>query len=464
MSVPAQQPATVPAADPAPPRLTAHNGAAAVPATLQVEGGVALCGEVTVGGSKNEVLPALCASLLTGGPVVLHNVPRLLDVEVLLQILTHMGARVSWTGPHTVCVQARALVTDKVPELLGRRLRASVLLAGPLLARLGRVQLPLPGGDAIGRRRLDVHTQGLTAMGARLWLDGTLTLSGRPVGADLFLDEPSVTGTENLLMAAVLARGTTVIRHAAQEPHVQGLCRMLQGMGARIRGVGTGTLSVEGVSALHGVEHTVGPDMLEAVTLAAAGLMTRGRVAVRGIQGSQLRGVQAVWRKLGARLTLVGSDVMEVDGRAARAAYPEVLGGTPRVDDGPWPAFPTDLMSVTLALATQGHGNVLFFEKMYDGRLLFTEQLGGMGAQIILCDPHRAVVCGPSRLVGRNLRCPDVRAGVALLLAALCAHGQSTLTDIHHVDRGHAGLEDRLAALGAHVQRVPPGGALAAKG
>lgn len=423
--------------------------------TLEIQGGVPLCGTLHISGAKNEVLPCLAATLLSAEPVTLHNVPPLLDVEVMLAILESLGATVERLGEGTVRVTSGERVGSVVPGALGSRLRASLLLAGPLLGRTGEAVLPLPGGDAIGKRRLDAHILGLEALGTvtRLEENGLRMLAPSLVGADVFLDEPSVTGTENVLMAAVLANGRTVLSNAAAEPHVAGLARMLVGMGAHIGGVGSSTLVVDGVGALHSAEHTVGPDLLEAGSWAAAAVITRGDLTLHGVRAEEAPVLLRVLRRLGAMAEHQGN-TLRVAAPGVPHVVPDMMGGIPKVDDGPWPQFPTDLMSVMLTAATQCEGPVLFFEKMYDGRMAFTEQLAGMGARLFPCDPHRVLVCGASPLKAARLHATDVRAGMSMVLAALGAEGTSTVSDMHHVDRGYAMLEDKLSRVGARVRRV----------
>ena len=421
-----------------------------------IEGGHRLEGTYRPSGSKNEVLPVLAATLLTDQPVVLHNVPRIADVEVMLELLEALGARVAWRDRHSVEVHAASVVSGEVPASLSRRLRASILLAGPLLARTGRVVLPPPGGDVIGRRRLDTHFLGFEALGAQFSLgeEAFLVEASTLVGADLFLDEPSVTGTENLIMAAVLARGRTVLRNAACEPHVQGLCRMLQRLGARIEGLGTNTLVIDGVKSLWGGEHRIGSDYLEIGSLIGLAAMTGSRLRIEDAVADDLRMIHLVFQRLGVDFPC-SDGVIEVPSEQRMEIRPDLGNQIPRIDDAPWPMFPTDMMSIAITVATQARGTVLFFEKMFDGRMFFTDSLVGMGARIILCDPHRVVVTGPAPLMGATLESPDVRAGMALLLASLAAKGRSTIYNIRHIDRGYERIEEKLQALGARIERHP---------
>ncbi len=422
--------------------------------SLRVEGGHVLGGSIAISGSKNEILPVLAATLLTDRPVTLHNVPRIRDVLVLCELLERMGCRVAWEGSNTVTVHALRLHGPTPPADLCQKLRASILLAGPLLARLGEVHLAPPGGDVIGRRRLDTHVLGLTALGATVDVDGSLHLKASTLtGADIFLDEPSVTATENILMAAVLARGTTMLRNAACEPHVQGLCRMLCSMGARIGGIGTNTLTIEGSKALWGCSHTIGPDALEAASYIGLAAVTHSALTLTNVNPADLCSARLVYGRLGITFNTTGS-TLTVPANQELAVRPELFHGMPKIDDGPWPAFPTDMMSVAITVATQCQGSILFFEKMYDGRMFFTDSLCNMGARITLCDPHRVVVSGKAPLHGATLESPDVRAGMALLVAALCAQGTSTIHHVHHIDRGYERVEEKLRAVGARLERL----------
>jgi len=420
-----------------------------------IEGGHRLEGTVRASGSKNEALPVLAATLLSDQPITLHNVPRIEDVLVLLEIIEAIGGTATWTGENTVVVNNRGVANGAVPMELCRKLRASILLAGPLLARFGEVELPPPGGDVIGRRRLDTHFLGLQALGAVIEADGTFRLSAdRLDAADIFLDEPSVTGTENIVMAAVLARGTTTIRNAACEPHVQGLCTMLNTLGARIEGVGTNTLVIHGTKGLWGGEHTIGPDYLEVGSYIGLAAMTGSAIRIEGARRSDLRMIGLVFQKLGVDLNVL-DDAVVVPGDQKPRIRNDFMNQIPKIDDAPWPMFPTDMMSIAITTATQCDGTVMFFEKMFDGRMFFTDSLVGMGARIILCDPHRVVVTGPSPLVGASLSSPDVRAGMSLLLATLAARGRSTIYNIRHIDRGYERVEQKLLALGARIERTP---------
>lgn len=418
-----------------------------------VEGGHRLSGKVRPSGSKNEALPVIAATVLCAQPVVLHNVPHIADVLVMLDILAVMGAKVDWTGPNTVTIDCGSLCSWKLPPELCDKLRASILLAGPLLARFGKVVLPPPGGDVIGRRRLDTHFLGLAALGAKIHIDEIFQIDVAELkGADIFLDEPSVTGTENVLMAAVRARGQTTIRNAACEPHIQGLCRMLNAMGAHIQGIGTNALVIEGVDALTGTEHRVGPDYLEIGSLVGLAAVTGSEFTIEDCVAEDLRMIQIVFEKLGVGFEQHKGHIKVPAGQAL-TIQSDFLGHIPQIADAPWPMFPTDMMSIAITIATQAAGTVLFFEKMFDGRMFFTDSLVSMGAKIILCDPHRVVVTGPSRLMGTTIQSPDVRAGMAMLIAALCAQGKSTIYNVRQIDRGYERIDEKLCALGARIER-----------
>ena len=421
---------------------------------FEIEGGAPLSGRIQVSGNKNEALPAIACSLLTDEPVILDNVPDILDVRVMLDILVELGSDVSWLGPHKVRIHNATLKTTSIPTELAKRVRASILFAGPMLGRAKDVDLPPPGGDVIGRRRLDTHFTGLQQLGVRF--DFGATFRGRTTeltGADIFLDEASVTATENLLMAAAAAKGTTVLRNAACEPHVQGIASMLRKMGANITGDGSNCVTIEGVPKLGGCEHRIGPDYLEVGSLIGLAAVTGGELWIENVEPAHLRMVMMVFDRLGVRSELIGNDLL-IPGRQELEVRRDMAGHVPKIDDAPWPQFPTDLMSIAITVATQSRGTVLFFEKMFEGRMFFVDALIGMGAQIILCDPHRVVVVGPSQLYGSRLESPDVRAGMSLLIAALCARGRSRIYNIRQIDRGYERIDEKLRALGARIERV----------
>ncbi len=419
-----------------------------------VEGGHPLDGTVRPAGNKNAALPALAATLLTTRPVTLENVPRIKDVEALVEILRALGAEVSWEEANVVVVDAGQVDEVRPPRALAERIRASILLAGPLLARFGRVLLPPPGGDVIGRRRLDTHFMALAALGAETRLGREFEIRARNLrGASMFLDEPSVTGTENAVMAAVLARGRTRIRNAAAEPHVQDLCRLLNAMGARVRGIGTHVLDIEGVEELGGARYRIGADHIEIGSFIGLAAVTRSDLTIEGVPLEHLDSTLQGFRRLGVDCE-PENGALVVRGARAPVVRSDAFGHVPKIDDGPWPAFPADLTSIALVTATQCRGTVLVYEKMFESRMFFTDKLVAMGARIILCDPHRAVVVGPAELRGERLESPDIRAGMAILLAALAARGTSEIRNVAQIERGYERIDERLRRLGAHIERV----------
>jgi UDP-N-acetylglucosamine 1-carboxyvinyltransferase len=418
-----------------------------------IEGGKKLKGSVRPSGSKNEALPVLAACLLTAEPVVLKNVPDIADVRVMLEVLATLGTEVERLAPDTWRLTTPKVATPTLDVALCTRIRASILFAGPMLARLGRVELPPPGGDVIGRRRVDTHFMGLEALGGRFEAGDRYVLVAESLqGTEIFLDEQSVTATENIVMAAALARGTTTILNAASEPHVQGLCRMLVSMGAEISGIGTNTLRVTGARRLHGTTHTIGPDYLEIGSFIGLAAVTDSDVTITDVRPDELRMILHTFERLGVKLEVGESTVRVAPGQTLKVRR-DLHGAIPRIDDAPWPQFPTDLMSIVITVATQCDGTVLFFEKMFEGRMFFTDSLIAMGASIILCDPHRVVVVGPSQLYGTQLESPDVRAGMALLIASLAAKGTSTIYNIRQIDRGYERVDEKLRALGADIRR-----------
>jgi UDP-N-acetylglucosamine 1-carboxyvinyltransferase len=413
-----------------------------------------LHGTVTPAGNKNAALPTLAATLLADGPCELDNVPRIRDVETMLAILADLGCRVEWTAPNTVVVDSRGAQPKPLDPRLCTRIRASILLAGPMLARFGKVTLPPPGGDVIGRRRVDTHFLALEALGAEVDVGGDYSLEARHlVGADVFLDEPSVTGTENALMAAVAAKGRTVFRNAAAEPHVQDLARFLVAMGASIEGIGSNMYVVEGGRPLTGARYTIGPDHIEIGSFIGLAAVTNGHLLIDGVRGEDLRATLMGFDRLSIRPRLDGTR-LHVDANQERRIRPDLGGHVPKLEDGPWPAFPADVLSTTIVAATQCEGLVLIFEKMFESRLFFVDKLIGMGARIVLCDPHRAVISGPSPLKGGVVESPDIRAGMAMLLAALAAEGTSIIHNIGQIERGYERIDERLRALGADIERL----------
>ncbi len=421
-----------------------------------IEGGHRLTGDVTPAGNKNAALPLLAAVLLTEGEVVLRNVPRIGDVGTMLQLLQEMGVRVEGSGA-TVTLCARDASFGQMKPDLFQQIRGSMLLAGPLLGRFGRAVIPIPGGDRIGRRRVDTHIMALEALGAKCEFnnkDFTMSANGGLRGADILLDEASVTGTENAVMAAVYAKGTTVIRNAACEPHVQDLCEMLNCVGAQIAGVGTNTLTIQGVDKLANGDFTISPDYLEVGSFLGLGAVTRGEIRIHGVQPEHMRMINWTFReRLGVNMRMEGNTLVVADEQDLQIR--EDLGGAvPKIDDAPWPQFPADLMSIALIVATQAKGTVLIHEKMFESRLYFVDKLIAMGAKIILCDPHRAVIVGPSTLYGAEMASPDIRAGMALLIAALAAKGTSTIQNVGQIDRGYQDIDTKLQSLGARLERV----------
>jgi UDP-N-acetylglucosamine 1-carboxyvinyltransferase len=422
---------------------------------LVIEGGVPLSGTVVPAGNKNAALPLLAACLLTDQQVVLHNVPRIRDTEALMVLLEDLGVKVDRRDGNTVALQADAVTKTDVEPALAERIRASFLVAGPLLARFGEALLPPPGGDVIGRRRLDPHLDAFRALGAHVEHERDIRLRAPDGGlkaCDFFMDEPSVMGTENALMAAALTPGSSVIRNAASEPHVQDLARLLTRMGAAIEGIGSNVMHVHGLAKLGGCEHRVSPDHIEIASFMALAGVTGGELRIPDCVPEDLRMIRLVFQRLGLRSELDGQDVI-VPGDQKLVVQRDAGGHQSKVEDGPWPAFPADLTSIALALATQSEGTVLIFEKMFENRLIFTDKLVNMGAHIILCDPHRAVISGPTRLRGERLESPDIRAGMAMLIAALCADGVSEIGNVRQIDRGYERIDERLAALGARIER-----------
>jgi UDP-N-acetylglucosamine 1-carboxyvinyltransferase len=420
-----------------------------------IQGGAPLSGTVTPAGNKNAALPLLASCLLTAEPVVLHNVPRIRDVEAMIELLADLGVKVERQGENTVRLQADEVSRTEVDPVLAERIRASFLVAGPLLARFGSALLPPPGGDVIGRRRLDPHLDAFRALGAHVehGRDIRVSANGGLRAVDFFMDEPSVMGTENALMAAALTPGTSVVRNAASEPHVQDLARMLNRMGAAIEGIGSNVMHVHGRSELGGCEHSVAPDHIEIASFMALAGVTGGELRIRDCVPDDLRMIRLVFNRLGLRSELDGDDVL-VPGDQELVVQRDAGNYQSKVEDGPWPAFPADLTSIAVALATQAEGSVLIFEKMFENRLFFVDKLINMGAEITICDPHRAIVIGPRRLRGERLESPDIRAGMAMLIAALCAEGESEIGNVRQIDRGYERIDERLRGLGAKVERV----------
>jgi UDP-N-acetylglucosamine 1-carboxyvinyltransferase len=426
----------------------------AVTESFLIDGGVPLGGTVRAAGNKNGVLPVLAACVLTDEPVELVNVPRIRDVDTMLALLADLGADVDWIGANEVRIHAADVRKSQLDVELCSRMRASFLLAGPLLVRSGAVLVPPPGGDVIGRRRLDPHVHALRALGAEIDLNGGYDMRTDGLrGASIFLDEASVMATENTVMAAVLTPGTTVVGNAACEPHVQDLCRFLCTLGARIEGIESNVLRIEGVDRLHGGTWRIGPDHVEVASFIGLAAVTGGDVTIEDVVPADLVSVLPTFARLGVRVEL-GDDFVRVPAGQVLEVEDDIGGHIPKIEDGPWPAFPSDCTSVALTVATQARGTVLLFEKMFENRLFFTDKLVSMGARIILCDPHRAVVTGPSRLRGQRMESPDIRAGMAMLIASLCAEGESTIGAVHQIDKGYERIDERLRALGARIERI----------
>ena len=419
-----------------------------------IEGARPLSGSIRAAGNKNAALPIVAACLLTDGPVTLTNVPAITDAETMLDLAADLGADVERLGGGEVRITGAGISKFELDEELCSRIRASILFAGPLLARQGQAVIPPPGGDVIGRRRLDTHIHALTQLGADISTRRSIACGRRAcVGRPIFLDEASVTGTENVVMAAVLAQGETLIGNAASEPHVQDLCRFLVSLGAEIEGIGSNVLRIRGVDELHGGEWRICPDHIEVASFVGLAAVTEGEVVIEDVVAEDLVAIWPAFERLGVSWEISGSSV-RVPGGQQLAIQDDIGSQIPKIEDGPWPAFPADLTSIALAVATQAEGTVLIFEKMFENRLFFVDKLVNMGARIILCDPHRAVVNGPARLYGERMESPDIRAGMAMLIASLCAEGTSTIGNIGQIDRGYERIDERLRAVGAHIERT----------
>ncbi len=421
-----------------------------------IQGGVPLSGEITAAGNKNAALPILAACLLTEEDVVIANVPRIRDTEAQIALLAKLGVEVEWAEANTVRLCAKNVTDTTLDEDLSAAIRASFLMAGPLLARFGEVHMPPPGGDFIGRRRLDAHLDAFRELGARVGGQRWIELTAPPGGlraTEIFMDEPSVMGTENALMAAALTPGETTIYNAASEPHVQDLARLLVKMGAPVSGIGSNVMVISGRDRLGGADHTVTPDHIEIASFMALAAATGGELRIHDVEPVDLLMIRRQFRRLGFQSVIEGRDVIVPPEQNLRVQA-DAGGAIPKIEDGPWPAFPADLTSIALALATQAEGEILIFEKMFENRLFFVDKLVAMGARITLCDPHRAIVSGPARLHGERVDSPDIRAGMAMLIAALAAEGTSHIGNIRQIDRGYEDIDTRLKALGAHIERV----------
>ena len=419
-----------------------------------IEGGRPLNGHVRAAGNKNGALPILAATLLATEPVTLHNVPRIRDVETMCELLADVGAEVQWTGSNDLYVDSSGASKTDLDEELCSRIRASFLLAGPLLARFGRASVPPPGGDVIGRRRLDPHIHALAELGTEVDINGRYDMRTDGLrGRAIFLDEASVMATENAVMAASIAAGETIIGNAACEPHVQDLCRFLGSLGARIEGVGSNVLRIEGVQRLGGGDWRIAPEHIEVASFIGLAAVTGGDVTIDDIEPADLVPILPAFARLGVRVEVEGSSVHVPPGQEL-VIRDDIGDQIPKIEDGPWPAFPADLTSIALAVATQARGTILIFEKMFENRLFFVDKLVSMGARIILCDPHRAVVTGPAKLYAQRMASPDIRAGMAMLIASLCADGVSTIGNVGEIDRGYERIDERLRGLGARIERV----------
>ena len=422
-----------------------------------VEGGRPLAGSIRPSGNKNAALPIVAAALLTDQPVTLENVPRIRDIETLVELVRTTGAAAEWKGQNTLQIHAKSLKRGALDPRMCARIRASILLAAPLLARVGEVELTPPGGDVIGRRRLDTHFLALEQLGATHDFTDRIRFTTKGLkGADVFLDEPSVTGTENAVMASVAASGMTVLRNAACEPHVQDLCRFLVALGAKISGIGTNELTIHGGGALGSATYAIGPDHIEVGSFIGLAAVTRSALRIEDAGVEHLRSVRMGFERLGVRTEIDGAALV-VPANQSLEIQSDIGGHVPKLEDQPWPAFPADVMSIAIVTATQCNGLILMHEKMFESRMFFVDKLVSMGARIVLCDPHRALVSGPSQLRGATVESPDIRAGMAMLIAALCARGTSTINNVGQIERGYERIHERLGALGAVIRRVEGG-------
>ena len=419
-----------------------------------IEGGFPIHGTITASGNKNAALPCIAATLLSAEPVILHNIPEIEDTSVMLNILQSFGVKITNIKKHSWKIEAKTVNPECIPKELSKKIRASILFAGPLLARCGKAQMLPPGGDVIGRRRVDTHFLALEQLGARIEVNGSFNFTANKlVGTDIFLDETSVTATENAIMASVLAEGQTKITNAACEPHIQDLCVMLNSMGAKITGIGSNILYIDGVKELHGTVFTIGPDYMEIGSFIGLAAATKGSITINGIKNLDLRPLKIGFAKLGITWRLDG-DSLKVSQVQEMKTNADIGSRIPKIDDSPWPGFPPDLTSIMTVVATQVEGTVLIFEKMFESRMFFVDKLMTMGAQITLCDPHRAVVVGPTTLHGEHLVSPDVRAGMAMVIAAMAARGKSRISNVYQIERGYEHLVERLKELGAHIETV----------
>ena len=423
------------------------------PLQFIVEGGNRLSGSIRPAGNKNAALPIVAASLLAEEEVILENVPRIRDIETLVELCRSVGASMEWTDRNTLTVNARSIEASTLDPVLCAKIRGAILLAGPLLARCGALRLPPPGGDVIGRRRLDTHFLALEQLGVEFTYGDIFELKTRGlVGARVFLDEPSVTGTENAMIVAAAAKGTTILENAACEPHVQDLAHFLIALGAQIDGIGTNCLTIHGGRTIHGARHRIGPDHIEVGSFIGLAAVTDSDLVIQDAGVKHLRSIRLGFERLGITCQVRGDDLIVASGQS-KEIQSDMGGHVPKLEDQPWPAFPADLMSIAIVTATQCKGMILMHEKMFESRMFFVDKLIGMGARIVLCDPHRAIVSGPSALRGATLESPDIRAGMAMLLAALCARGKSVINNVGQIERGYERIDERLRALGASVER-----------
>jgi len=419
-----------------------------------ISGGIPLNGTIKVSGNKNAALPCIAAALLTDEDVILRNIPDIEDVHVMMDVFISLGGVVENVEPNVYKFSLKDIKSSVIPDEEAKKIRASILFAGPLLARSGKVVLPPPGGDVIGRRRLDTHFLVLTELGSKVKVSNTFTFSARSLtGADIFLDEASVTATENAIMAAVLAKGKTILTNAASEPHVQDLCNMLVLMGAKIEGIGSNILKIEGVKKLSGCDFEIGPDFMEVGSFIGLAAVTGGDLHIVGARAQDMRPAKIAFGKLGIVWAHEGN-IIHVPKNQSMEVNHDLGGMIPKIDDAPWPGFPPDLISIIIVVATQIKGTVLIHEKMYESRMFFVDKLIGMGARIVLCDPHRAVISGPTKLHGSELISPDVRAGMSMLIAAMGAEGKSVIRNVYQIERGYENLTERLSSLGAQIERI----------
>lgn len=419
-----------------------------------IQGGIPLRGELIPSGNKNAALPLLAACLLTSEPVILHNVPKILDVHTMIRLLKSLNVKITEIGENSLQLDASDIHPAELDPNLCRKIRASILLAGPLLSRVGELHLPPPGGDVIGRRRVDTHILAFSNLGVRTeYADNQFHFDANGMtGSEILMDEASVTATENAIMACVLAKGQSIIKNAASEPHIQDLCHFLNSLGAKIENIGSNTLHITGVDSLSGGEFTIGPDYLEVVSYIGAAVVTHGSIRIKDAGVEHLDMIRLVMNRLGVRWEVEGNDLIVPENQLLRIE-PDLGNAIPEISVMPWPAFPTDLMSIAIVIATQSKGSILFHDWMYPSRMYFTDKLVGMGAQIVLCDPHRCIVQGPTELNGEHLESPDIRAGMALLIASLSAKGESVIRNVSQIDRGYQQVDKKLRSLGAQIER-----------